>query len=500
MRTLFSLALLLLAHAVAADVLNVPASFPTIQAAIDAAQDGDAIVLAPGTYTDTILVDRSLNISISSIDPADPLVAEQTVIADVAGGRVINAIVGTGESITVRFEGLTVRRDNADTPFAVVRSIGGNLSFDRCIIDGGTEPATSFFFAIDAIAAPLGNASLRIIDSEFGGNIGTIRADLPLTEIIGCTADSAGIGFDLRPREDQTFRMTDTTFTNTPGSPGSPIISLRRPSSPSGPLGAVELQRLTFQDLNRLVLDATSIDQIELRDFNIERVQQNGGDIMLLSNATIEGMVIRESGGLQNDFGLIRAGTLVARDVVAEDNLSEFGVFHVTDEPLEEPQHEFIDCRFERNTSQYAVIEVHGIGRLLRCDFVKNEILAGGFGNAAPFVNFGSRGSRLTGPAVIEDCRFIDNTSSLSAAVVVPSGLLGPPPVDFGAEIINTQFIGNSGSAGLIDIISPNRAIEGFPKIPLLTQCLIVGNTTGNGIHTGSTRYTLCTIAGNVSA
>ena len=41
----------LLSGAACADIINVPAEFPTIQAAIDIAIDGDEVVVADGAYT-----------------------------------------------------------------------------------------------------------------------------------------------------------------------------------------------------------------------------------------------------------------------------------------------------------------------------------------------------------------------------------------------------------------------------------------------------------------
>jgi Right handed beta helix region len=79
-------------HAVAGTTIRVPEDYSTIQAAVDAASSGDVIDVAPGTFRETITIDRSITLRGRVYDPARP--GMNTTIVDGGGSSVITIASG----------------------------------------------------------------------------------------------------------------------------------------------------------------------------------------------------------------------------------------------------------------------------------------------------------------------------------------------------------------------------------------------------------------------
>ena len=104
--TAFPVLLLLLAPALGADLL-VPSEYDTIQAAIDAAEDGDVIHLDPDLYFENIdLLGKTIEI-LGSDDPIDTVIDGSFATAGSASGSVIRFSGGEGPG--TRIYGVTLR-------------------------------------------------------------------------------------------------------------------------------------------------------------------------------------------------------------------------------------------------------------------------------------------------------------------------------------------------------------------------------------------------------
>lgn len=121
-RTICAATALLLAPMAAADTIGVPGDFPTIQAAIEAALDGDEIVVAPGVYNEAIDL---LGKAIVLRSEAGP---DLTTI-DGAGLQVsvVRCVSGEGSNTLIR--GFTIANGRFGTLISVSNNwwVGGGL-------------------------------------------------------------------------------------------------------------------------------------------------------------------------------------------------------------------------------------------------------------------------------------------------------------------------------------------------------------------------------------
>jgi parallel beta-helix repeat protein/predicted outer membrane repeat protein len=122
---------------VTAATLNVPADYPTIQSTIDAAVDGDTVIIAPGTYTgdgnrDIDFLGKA--ITVCSTDPNDPNIVAATIIdcngiykAPHCGFR-----FDSGEDANSILDGLTIT--NVYTDHGIIYCYDSNPTIHNCTI------------------------------------------------------------------------------------------------------------------------------------------------------------------------------------------------------------------------------------------------------------------------------------------------------------------------------------------------------------------------------
>ena len=164
--------------------LDVPIGYPTIQAAVNYAEEGDTIRLSHGTYQENIVVDVNRNIIIEGgwsgnfterdMNPALTRLDPGTA----SGMSGITLKAGSGETIVVVIQGLTIQDGTTST--------GGGLSVEAQ--SGGSASLTLEGSQILRNGAGLGGGIHHL------ANGGTITSTIINTLIAGNQAQAGGFG------------------------------------------------------------------------------------------------------------------------------------------------------------------------------------------------------------------------------------------------------------------------------------------------------------------
>ncbi|MBT5382164.1 MAG: DUF1565 domain-containing protein [Phycisphaerae bacterium] len=125
---------LLVCGVTTAATINVPADYTTIQAAVDAASNGDEILVAPGTYTGTgdEVVD-TLGKAITIKASGTP---EETIIDGEGARRVVQCAGGEGADTII--EGFTITGGSADYNGGGIYCYNSSPTITDCTISGNT--------------------------------------------------------------------------------------------------------------------------------------------------------------------------------------------------------------------------------------------------------------------------------------------------------------------------------------------------------------------------
>jgi hypothetical protein len=250
--------------ATAANVLNVPGTYATIQAAINASSNGDTVVVAPGTYFENIdykgkliTVQSAQGPSVTTIDGSNlaPVVnfsTNETAAAVIQGftlqhGNATGAFGYEGAGVHINFASPTVQGNVVMANTSCANGVGISIAFASPVIrdnniSGNTkQPGCSGqngggIYIRGAGSAQIIHNTLTNNTTDYGGAISLFAAGTPTllnNTISGNGAEYQGGGIYAVNQSDANIVQNLITGNRSPGSGAGLYIS-----PPSGTRGA----------------------------------------------------------------------------------------------------------------------------------------------------------------------------------------------------------------------------------------------------------------------
>jgi hypothetical protein len=155
----------------AANVINVPGTYPTIQAAIDASSNGDTVMVAPGTYFENISFKGKL-ITVQSAQGPSVTTIDGSNLAPVLN-------FSTGETSAAVLQGFTLQHGNATGAYGY-EGAGVHINGASPTVVGNVITANTS--CSDGVGISIAFASPVIRDNTISGN----------TKQPGCSGQNGG--------------------------------------------------------------------------------------------------------------------------------------------------------------------------------------------------------------------------------------------------------------------------------------------------------------------
>jgi len=169
-----------------------PSAYRAIQQGIDAASDGDVVLVAEGTYVENIQF-KGKNIILTSTDPIDPAVVAGTIIDGNQAGSVVT--FAGSENETCVLSGFTILNGNAEYGGGIRGGIWGDLTQATIQNNRITSNSASYGGGLSQCEGTIHNNTITDnLAGSYGGGLfgcdGTIQNNT-------ITANSAGAGGGL---------------------------------------------------------------------------------------------------------------------------------------------------------------------------------------------------------------------------------------------------------------------------------------------------------------
>jgi hypothetical protein len=201
-------------------IFNVPEDYTTVQAAVDAAADGDTVIIAPGSYTG--LGNRDVDfggraITVRSSDPDDPAVVATTIIDCDQGGR--GFIFQSGETTDSIIDGLKIINGFATDGPGLYLLNGSGATVRNCIFSDHIAPVSGGIIQSDNF--PLEEADLAVINCRIINNLGAGLHILFIDDLAvmdSTISDNTAAGVNMTVYGSTTTTVQGCSFTGNGGS------------------------------------------------------------------------------------------------------------------------------------------------------------------------------------------------------------------------------------------------------------------------------------------